>query len=110
MDNTIDISKGAFHAVELIKSIHADTNLTKEQKEHLAKFINTPNQLAKLTSEATGAGLGLVISNYLKLSKPAKVLLSVAGYGIGKVLYDAIHNDKKKFQSYNKDLKVYEIK
>jgi hypothetical protein len=56
-----------------------------------------------------GAAIAFAFSKYLKLSKPAQVLLSLAGFGIGKYLLDETRKHDK-FLQYDPKHKVYNLK
>ena len=64
-------------------------------------------KLASLLSGGTGAGLGLVIAKYKKMSPASQVILSALGFGAGVLLYK--YYSREKFLNYNKDTKAYEI-
>lgn len=101
----------ADHVRELIKAVQADSTLTAEQKTEIVQKLQDKSFVTKLNSGAAGVGIGLLIGKYLKLSTTAKVLLSIAGYGIGRSLWTYLHTTKEsKFQSYNSKLKSYEIR
>lgn len=98
------------HITELIKAVQSDHSLSDEQKKSVVERLQDKVFVSKLSSGVIGGGVGLLVSKYLKLSNSAKVLLSVAGYGIGRTLWESLHSEEKKFQDYNKKLKVYEIR
>lgn len=89
----------------LVRLIVADPHLTQEEKKNLIQGIHT-NQ--PWFSSLLAAGLGLAVAKFLNLSSKAQILLTIAGYGIGKYLLD---NSKKsdKLLQYNEKLKTYEL-
>lgn len=96
--------------MELVRAVQADQTLQPDQKALIVEKLHDPAFTSNIAGVA-GGGVALLIAKYLKLSNTAKVLLSVAGFGIGHALWNSIHeHNDKKFQDYNKKLKVYEIR
>jgi len=76
---------------ELQRVIAADRALKEEEKAELkARLTNRDDVLKALSFGLAGATTTLLISKYLKLSKTAQVLLSIAGFGIGRALYNIL--------------------
>ena len=93
--------------LSLIKLIHADPHLAEADKTAIIKKLEKGENDSWLNGVA-GAGAGFAVSRFLKLSKNAQILLTIAGYGIGKYLLD---NTKKhdKLVEYNDNSKSYKI-
>jgi len=89
---------------QLIKAINLDNTLDPAQKAELVECINDDAKFSGLI----GAGAGLAISKFLKLSTKAQILMTTAGFGIGKYLLD---NSGKhdKFIQYNDKVRAYDI-
>lgn len=93
----------------LIRSITVDPHIDIEQKEKLLDAITAQNSFYhSLFNGALGSGIGYSISKFLKLSKSGQILVTMAGFGIGKYLLDN-HNNSDKFMEYNKQLKGYKL-
>lgn len=90
----------------LEKLIHADPHLTPGEKQELTNKLHQQDN--SFLNGVAGAGVGFAVSRFLKLSKNAQILLTIAGYGIGKYLLD---NDKKraKLVEYNDKTKSYNL-
>jgi hypothetical protein len=80
----------------LLKRDHA---LAKHKKRHLSLMLNSPEYAEQLLAGFSGRMLMKSISHFNDLPKPAQTLLSLAGFGIGNIIYNELHEDK--FSEYN---------
>ena len=71
-------------------------------------MLDSPEMFDHLAAGAAGAALGKAVSSYSEMSPQAQTLMSLAGFGIGNVLYNAIHEEK--FTSYNPETGKVKIK
>lgn len=94
---------------QIVKAIQHDPSLSEAEKELLISKINDDKWFDKLMHGATGASVGYLVSKFFGLTKKSQVLLTVAGFGIGRYLLDNVRKSGK-FMQYNDKLKVYEIK
>lgn len=94
---------------QLIQLIQQDQGVTPEEKAELINKLENDELFEHLMHGAAGAGIGYIIAKYLKLSKEAQFLLSIAGFGIGRYILDKSKNDDR-FLQYDSKLKVYNIK
>ncbi len=92
----------------LIMLIQQDIGLSPEERQFLLQHFSQTDKYQTFMSGATGAAAAAVIGRYLKLSKTAQVLLTIAGFGVGKYLLKATR-DSKNFVSYNDKMKAYEL-
>jgi hypothetical protein len=95
--------------LNLISAVESDPHINSMQKQMLAEKLGEPTFFENLIHGAFGAGLALLVSKYLHLGKTPQILLTIAGYGIGKALWDA-YDTENNFSRYNKQTKMYEIK
>jgi hypothetical protein len=93
----------------IIKAIQSDSGLSEPDKELLLSKLNDDKWFDKLMHGTTGASVGYLVSKFFGLSRKSQVLLTVAGFGIGRYLLDNIQK-RDKFMQYNDKLKTYEIK
>lgn len=110
MKTANELQFNASQIAELVKAIQSDSGLKQEEKQAVIDKLHDSAYVNKMTASLAGGSIGLLVAKYLKLSKTAKVLLALAGFGIGRALWGSIHDDTKKFQEYNNKLKVYEIR
>lgn len=93
----------------IIHSISIDPHITADQRQKLINSIRTEDsQYRGLINGALGASIGYAIGRYLKLSKTTQVVVTLAGFGIGKYLLDN-HENSGKFMEYDKKLKGYKL-
>jgi hypothetical protein len=90
----IDVYPGLFK-----KLIHQDHGLDHRQKRSLLELLNTPEAFDHLMAGAAGAMIAKAASSYANLSKPAQTLLSLAGFGIGNIIYNSLN--EQKFATYD---------
>ena len=90
------------------EAVKMDQGIPGNQKTSVLSSLADPEFVAELRSGATGAGLMYLITKYLNLGQKTQLLVSIAGFGLGKMLYDYRH-DPKNFSQYNANTKMYEI-
>lgn len=93
---------------QLVNTINRDITLSASEKAFIYNKINDANFYDQLLHGVFGAGTTYAISKFLKLSPTSQVLLSVAGFGIGKYLLDKSRKYDK-FIQYNSELGTYDI-
>ena len=91
---------------EILALIKADPGLTNEQKNEIIKSENR-KKLEALLSGGVGAGLGLALGKYYKMSKTTQVILSALGFGAGWLLYK--YMTRERFANYDKESGTYKI-
>ncbi len=89
----------------LVKIIQADPHLAPQEKSELTNAVSNEDSWTK---GLLGAGAGMAVAKFLKLSTNAQILLTMAGYGIGKYLL-ASHRKSDKLLSYDPKTKNYQI-
>lgn len=92
----------------LVKLISQDHGLEMSKKQNLLAMLNTPDALEYLFVGAMGAAIMRALSSYLKMSSSAKTLLSLAGFGIGNIMYNIIK--ERKFSSFDTETGKVKIK
>ena len=88
--------------------IHQDEGLDHHKKQSLLTMLNSPEVMDHLLAGAAGAVLAKTVASYAEMSKPAQVLMSLAGFGLGNVMYNAFQENK--FSSYDQDTAKSRIK
>jgi len=97
---------------ELIRAVRSDSFLSGQQKQDVLNKLNESPIINKLTAGMSAGGTGYIIAKYLNLSKPAQILLAIAGYGIGRFLWEEFYRKdggQNRFARYNDKLNIYEI-
>lgn len=87
------------HVNVLRNLVHKDHGLETHQKKHLTTMLNSPEYVEHFLAGATGTLLMRSVKQYAQLPKPAQTLLSLAGFGIGNIIYNELHEDK--FSEYD---------
>ena len=88
-----------------------DHGLSAQEKEHLEQVIQD-RDIQKFLSGAAGATLSVIAAKYMKLGRTAQFLLGLAGYGLGRIVYDYLVSNKhryRQFARYNDKMKAYEV-
>lgn len=83
--------------------------MSQSEKDELIDKLEDTTTYNHMIHGVAGAGAGLAVAKFMNLPKTAQVLLSIAGFGIGKYLLD-VSRKRDKFLQYNEKLKVYDIK
>ena len=74
---------------QLIKIVTNDQYLSPTEKNELLQKLHEPSFAQNLLHGSIGAGISLAFTKYMKMSKTAQILLSMAGFGIGRYLLNA---------------------
>lgn len=95
---------------ELITSVRSDPSLEEDQKRKLLNLLTDNAFFNKVLYGGFGAAVGAAVANWLKLSRKSKILLAIAGFGIGELLLSASKkSEEKKPLQYNKQTRLYEV-
>lgn len=92
----------------IMRLIKEDQGLDNQKKNSLLTMLNSPEMFDHLLAGALGIIVTRAVSSYTEMSKPARMLLSLAGYGIGNIIYNALH--ERKHTTYNPQTGVATIK
>jgi hypothetical protein len=93
----------------LTKIINRDHSLDESKKQSVLAMLNNPTLFKSLISGVAGAAVIRSAVNFEKMSKPAQALVTLAGFGLGKYIYDILH-DPEKFSSYDSNTGLTKIK
>ena len=94
--------------LRLFKFIKEDHGLEAPKKKSLMEMLHSPEAVDHLLVGAAGAALAHAAASYAKVSKPGRVLLSLAGFGLGNIMYDTLKS--KKFTDYDPKTGVSTVK
>jgi hypothetical protein len=86
-------------AATLIRLIKQDNGIPEHKKKSLLEMLNSPEAFDHLMAGAAGMIIARAAANYSKLSSPAKTLLSLAGFGLGNIIYN--HVSQRKHTSFD---------
>jgi hypothetical protein len=92
----------------LLKLVKQDHGLTVPKKKHLLAMLNTPEAFDHIMVGLTGMMIAKAAGSYAQLSKPARTLLSLAGFGIGNIIYNTLQ--ERKFTTYDPNTGISRIK
>jgi hypothetical protein len=92
----------------LKKYVVQDHGLDHSKRNSLLTFLNTPEAFDHLLAGAAGAAIAKAASSYANLSKPAQTLLSLAGFGLGNIIYNSLA--EQKFATYDPETGKSKIK
>lgn len=93
---------------QLLKLIEQDHGLSFDKKHSLLTMFNSPELLDHLLAGLTGAAVAKAIAHYYSLNSTAQTLLSLAGFGIGNIIYNTLHENK--FTEYDPATRTAKIK
>ena len=94
---------------DLMQLAQLDPGLSQSQLQQLSAAAEHP-EVKKLLSGAAGATIGVVASKYMQLGRTAQVLLALAGFGVGRLVYDLLSREEsRQFSHYNDRMNLYEI-
>ena len=91
---------------DLIEAVSHDMSLTAQQKVELIQKLQQDDFYQHLVHGALGATVGVSISKFMNLGKSSQILLGIAGFGVGRMLWD---NKDSSALKYNEKNKTYEV-
>jgi hypothetical protein len=94
--------------VRVMQLVSQDKGISRDQKQSVITMLNSPEFMDRILVGTTGAALGYAIAKYANIPQPTRTLLSLAGYGIGNVLYNTLQN--REFTTYNQQTATAKIK
>lgn len=103
------IGPGMLDSAVLSKLIKNDSNLSAEKKESILAMIDNPQIFNGLLTGYTGSKVADAIGDYMQLNPVTKAMLGVAGFSIGKTIYN-IFLTEGKFTKYDAERQKYKIK
>jgi hypothetical protein len=71
-----------------------DHGIDLNKKNSLLTMLDSPEWVDHLLAGAAGAALSKATSSYLGMSKPAQTLMSLAGFGLGNIMYNQFKENK----------------
>ena len=84
-----------------------DHGIDLQKKNSLLSMLDSPEWMDHLAVGAAGAVLSNAAASYLGMSKPAQTLMSLAGFGLGNIMYDQV---KTRHTSYDPDTGLSKIR
>ena len=87
---------------DLAQAIAGDMGLPATQRQGLLQMFNSPNVAEQLLGGVAGGALGLALARFKKLSGPAQVLMSLAGFGLGNIIVNKL-TQPGQFTEWNPD-------
>ena len=93
---------------DILTTALQDPGLTPDEKGYLTDTQVRKN-IASFLSGTAGSALAVVIAKYARLSRTAQTILGLAGFGAGKLLYNALHKEGRQSSQYDDKLKVYKV-
>jgi hypothetical protein len=85
--------------VRVMNLIAQDRGLPQEKKQSIFTMLNSPEMFDHILVGAAGAALGHAIAKYSNVPNPARTLLSLAGFGIGNIIYNTLQT--REFADYD---------
>ena len=85
---------------KILGLVRHDHGLEARKKKSLTTVLNSPEAFDHIVSGIAGLAIGRAVAHYASMSKPARVLMSLAGFGIGNIIYNTLQDEK--FSSYDK--------
>jgi hypothetical protein len=79
----------------LSKLVQEDHGLPQDKKTSLLRMLNSPEIFDHIMAGVAGMVLSNIIAKYAKMSQPARTLVTLAGFGLGNVIYNAIMGPRK---------------
>jgi hypothetical protein len=101
----LDMVNDPTHIFHLVQQDHG---LEKDKKRSLLHMLNSPEVFDHLLAGTAGVLIAKAISSYSDMSPPARTLLSLAGFGIGNIIYNNLN--ERKFTTYDHNTGIAKIR
>jgi hypothetical protein len=92
----------------IIKLVKHDHGISEHKKDSIFTVLNSPEAFDHIMSGTAGAVIAHMAGSYSTMSKPARTLLSLAGFGLGNIIYSTLH--ERKFTEYDPKTGLSKIK
>jgi len=92
----------------LLSLAQSDPGLASDERSQLVNMLQDKN-VEKFISGAAGATLSVVAAKYMKLGRTSQILLGVAGFGLGRFLFDHLTEQKHRFATYDPHMRTNHI-
>lgn len=92
----------------ILKLVKGDHGLPAEKKQHLFTILNSPEAFDHVMAGVAGMLIARAAGSYSTMSKPARTLLSLAGFGLGNIIYNTLQD--RKFTTYDPHTGISRIK
>lgn len=92
----------------LVNLISLDMGVPLQDRMDLIDRVrNEPSFIRKMMYGSLGATIAFSVAHYMALSRPAQILLAIAGFGIGRLFMES--GDRQSVLRYNDRLKAYKV-
>jgi hypothetical protein len=88
--------------------VNQDHGISERKKSSIFQILNSPEAFDNLMAGAAGFALTRAITSYSELSKPARTLLSLAGFGAGSIIYNTMK--ERNFTDYDPHTGTMQVK
>ena len=99
LPDNYDYSSELAKPSSILKLIKQDSVLPEHKKNSIFTILNSPEAIDHVLVGAAGMAVARAAAHYAELSKPARTLVSLAGFGLGNIMYNHLH--ERKHTSYN---------
>lgn len=99
----------SFNTDLLRKAVNVDQGISGDKRSTVNNWLNDPEFVGELQTGAMGSAIAYLLSKYVNLSPKAQILMSLAGFGVGKLIYD-YKQGTANISSFNPVVKMYELK
>lgn len=100
---------GILDSAVLSKLIKNDSNLNAEKKESILAMIDNPQIFNSLLTGYTGSKVADAVADYMQLNAVTKAMLNMAGFSIGKTIYNIFFTEGK-FIKHDAERQKYKVK
>ena len=80
---------------EIKKLALQDPTLTQEERSALESAFKDDTFFDRLMQGAMGASVAYGIAKFLRLNRTTQIILTAAGFGLGRLIATALHKQKK---------------
>jgi hypothetical protein len=82
------------HPSTILTLLKQDKTMPEHKKKSLFAMLNSPEAVDHVLAGVAGMAIARSAAHYAKLSKPARTLLSLAGFGLGNIMYNHLNERK----------------
>lgn len=78
----------------ILKLLKLDESLPANKKKSLMEMLASPEAFDHIMFGLSGMAIARAATSYMKLSKPARILLGLSGFSLGNVIYNHLFERK----------------
>jgi len=107
----IHLPEKTYPMEELLRHVRGDPTLSPDERRLLEGRIRDDRFMSKFLKNAAGGAMGYTLARFFKMGRKGQILMTLAGFGLGKLLLAGMgeKGEGLKHSVYDKKTRTYLI-